>query len=331
MGKKVEIQKTVFNRESFQEVIDREFKYFKELEPIVDPDTIEELFRLYDKLYITIPIEGEGNTHQYLVERSSELYKIDAQLDNIQPLLDEIASLRVQLLDDKRRILELETSLAGGGQLDFDSAEQMELLKSQLGVANSTIATLEQANALSNQATEQATAAAEEAAKKATEAAEKAAENAQSSTSNNKAVVDEIVGLFKKKRTNLYYAAYALKKPSTIWVRTGRRISSYNNSHIDKRYWWLYSDVKEERRRFSERLNRRQPRNYSYFIPQSKDHLGDLTLDYLVTELKQAGYKASEIIDACAAYGNFKNNAKFRLITYKNKDREDEVGYVWID
>lgn len=327
MGKKVEIQKTVFNRKSFQEVIDRDFKFFKELEPVVDPDTIEELFRLYDKLYITIPIEGQGNTHQYLVERSSELYKIDTQLDNIQPLLDEIASLRVQLLDDKRRILELETSLAGGGQLDFDSAEQMELLKSQLGVANSTIATLEQANALSNQATEQATAAANAAAEAAA-AAQTASEDAQSAQATTQAV-SEIKELLSKKGSALRSARKALEKPNNAWIAV-RGFQTYGR-RVVKTLWWLYSDTKEDSRRYSERFNRRQPTKYNYLIPKSKDHLGDLTLDFLVSELKQAGFKAQEIVDGCQALGNFKNNARFRLITYKDKDREDEVGYVWID
>ena len=328
MGKKVEIQKTVFNRKSFQEVIDRDFKFFKELEPVVDPDTIEELFRLYDRLYITIPIEGQGNTHQYLVERSSELYKIDAQLDNIQPLLDEIASLRVQLLDDKRRILELETSLAGGGQLDFDSAEQMELLKSQLGVANSTIATLEQANALSNQATEQATAAANAAAEAAAAAAQTASESAQSTQATTQAVA-EIKEMLNKKGSALRSARKALEKPQNAWNAV-RGFQMYGR-RVVRNLWWLYSDTKEDSRRYSERFNRRQPTKYNYLIPKTKDHLGDLTLDFLVSELKQAGFKAQEIVDGCQAFNNFKNNARFRLITYKDKDREDEVGYVWID
>ena len=167
MARKVQIKKTVFDRESFNQVIDNKFKHFRELPPVIDPDTVEELFRLYDKLYAVIPIEGEDNSHQYLVERSSELYKVDSQLESIQPLLDEVASLRGQLLENNRRILELETQLAGGGELNFEDAEQMQLLRSQLEAANATISTLEQANTLANRATEQATKASEEAAKKA--------------------------------------------------------------------------------------------------------------------------------------------------------------------
>ena len=328
MAKKIEIKKTVFNRESFQQVVDREFKFFKELEPVVDPDSIEELFRLYDKLYINIPIEGELNTHQYLVERSSELYKIDTQLENIQPLLDEIASLRIQILEGNRRVLELEAQLAGGGELDFTSAEQMQLLKGQLDSANATIATLEMTNTLANQATEQAATAAT-AATEAAAAAATAAQTAAQTSQTNSAAVTEIRALFNKKRTALRSARKALEKPHNAWVSVGG-FRQYGN-RVNRNLWWLYSDNKEDSRRYSERFIRRQPTKYNYLIPQSKDHLGDLTLDFLVSELKQAGYKAGEIIDACQAQGNFKNNAKFRLITFKDPDKEDDVGYLWID
>ena len=65
MGRKVDIKRTVFEKESYKQVIDRKFKFFKEPEPLIDPDTVEELFRLYDKLYMIIPIEGEEQSHQY--------------------------------------------------------------------------------------------------------------------------------------------------------------------------------------------------------------------------------------------------------------------------
>ena len=73
MDRKVDIKKTVFNRDGYKSTIDRNFKFYKEPEPLIDPDTVEELFRLYDKLYMLIPIEGENTSHQYLVERSWDL------------------------------------------------------------------------------------------------------------------------------------------------------------------------------------------------------------------------------------------------------------------
>ena len=347
MAKRVEIKKTVLDRKQYKSTIDSRFKFFKELEPVVDPDTVQELFRLYDKLYALIPIEGEEQSHQYLVERSSELYKIDTQLDSIQPLLDEVASLRGQLLENNRRILELETQLAGGGELDFTSAEQMELLRTQLETANATIATLEQANTLANRATEQASQAAADAAKKAEEAAKQAAENqadaAASAGPDPKftANVQEIVNMLNKKRSSLRYAKKLLEYPKLKWRHIVGRGTVYSGMHYNKTYatqhWWLFTDDKGDRETvrgrgvWNFRSRRNYTKNYRFLIPRNSNQAGDITVDFVVQELEQGGFTAQEILEAFAKVGNFKNNVKTRIITYKDKDKEDKLGYNFID
>lgn len=327
MAKKVEIKKTVFDRQSYRGVIDSKFKFFKELEPVVDPDTVEELFRLYDKLYAIIPIEGEDNSHQYLVERSSELYKIDTQLESIQPLLDEVASLRGQLLENNRRILELETQLAGGGELDFGSAEQMELLKTQLETANATIATLEQANTLANKATEAATAAATKAAEEAKKSAEQQAAQTSSTAAASQASADvaEIVSDFNKKKNQLWYARRVLEKKMFIHLRRFRN-RNMPGRHWGGGYFWLFGEKTEDLNVGWSR-RRSYKRTFSYFIPQSEREAADLTLDFIVEELNQAGYKAADIVAAIQQLGNFKGRVKMRVVTYKDPDKEDRVGY----
>lgn len=324
MARKVQIKKTVFDRESFNQVIDNKFKHFRELPPVIDPDTVEELFRLYDKLYAVIPIEGEDNSHQYLVERSSELYKVDSQLESIQPLLDEVASLRGQLLENNRRILELETQLAGGGELNFEDAEQMQLLRSQLEAANATISTLEQANTLANRATEQATKASEEAAKKAAEAAKKAAAESAASAQSSKDVA-EILDALGKKKSQLWYAKRVIEK------KLFRTFAHYRNRNMNYRVWgqkyfWLFASGKSEA---NNSWNRRRTytQQWTYFIPQSEQQAADLSLDFIIAELNQAGYKARDIVSAIEQQGNFKGRVKVRVITYKDKDKEDKVGY----
>tara|TARA_R100001509_G_scaffold41780_2_gene22430 strand:+ start:6914 stop:7948 length:1035 start_codon:yes stop_codon:yes gene_type:complete len=340
MAKNVEIKKTVFDRKEYISTIDNRFKFFKEPDPVVDPDTVEELFRLYDKLYITIPIEGVDNSHQYLVERSSELYKIDAQLESIQPLLDEVASLRNQILEQNRQILELETQLANGGELNFADAEQMQLLRTQLETANATIATLENANSLANRATEMASKAAEEAAKKAEEAAKTSAENqakaaAAASSANTTAAVKEIKDMMNKKNTTLYHARRFLKKPRREWARlihrarfNGSFYNNFNNAYA-ARYWWLFAEDSDEReypsvrRRRGYRFGKNAKKNF--LIAKNKNQAGDMTVDFLVDELKQGGFKANEIKDAIDSFGNLK--VRTRIITYKDPEREDDLGY----
>lgn len=106
----VRIQKESYNSNQYKNFIDREFTTFVDPSPLVDNDTVEELFRLYDKLYFSIPLEGDNNSHQFLLQKSSELVNFEKNTEDIQPLLDEIASLRQQLLSANQQIFELSES-----------------------------------------------------------------------------------------------------------------------------------------------------------------------------------------------------------------------------
>ncbi len=61
--------------------------------------TVEDFFQYYEQLFFQIPVSGSINSHQYLVNRSQEYLGgsvIDAEK---QALIEEINSLRQQLLD----------------------------------------------------------------------------------------------------------------------------------------------------------------------------------------------------------------------------------------
>jgi hypothetical protein len=111
MANEITIQKTVFSTTEFNKVIDNTFKTF--IQPIAaeDPDTPEELFRLYEKLYYVIDVTGETESHEYLVKKSSELLTFDRVTEDIQPLLDEIAQLRQENLTLSQQILTLDTNI----------------------------------------------------------------------------------------------------------------------------------------------------------------------------------------------------------------------------
>ena len=110
----IEVRKTVYNKETFDKVVDRDFKTFVPPAVEQDTDTVEEFFRLYNKLYYTIPLEGENNSHQYLLHKSSELVDFEKTTEDIQPLLDEIGQLRAQLLSANEQIFELQSQLTDG-------------------------------------------------------------------------------------------------------------------------------------------------------------------------------------------------------------------------
>jgi hypothetical protein len=111
MANDIQIVKTVHNKTEFSKVIDKGFKTYTQPVPEEDTDTAEELFRLYEKLYYAIDIEGEENSHEYLIKKSSELISYERDTEDIQPLLDEIAQLRTQLLSANQQILTLETKV----------------------------------------------------------------------------------------------------------------------------------------------------------------------------------------------------------------------------
>lgn len=103
---RIRIQKEVYRSDQFNNLVDRQFSTFTKPTVEVGTDTVEEFFRLYDKLYYSIPLEGDNNSHQYLLQKSSELVDFEKTTDDIQPLLDEIAQLRQQNLELNQQIFE---------------------------------------------------------------------------------------------------------------------------------------------------------------------------------------------------------------------------------
>ncbi len=110
MANDIQVQKTVFNSAEFDKVVNKSFSTFTQPVPEEDTDTVEEFFRLYEKLYYVITPAGETESHEYLIKKSSELVDFQKNTEDIQPLLDEIAQLREQLLQANQQILDLETA-----------------------------------------------------------------------------------------------------------------------------------------------------------------------------------------------------------------------------
>ena len=70
------VGRTVIDKKSFDKTINTDFKFYTDPVPVEDTDTVEELFRLYEKLYLEVPLEGDLS-HTTLIERSSELVQVD--------------------------------------------------------------------------------------------------------------------------------------------------------------------------------------------------------------------------------------------------------------
>lgn len=108
MDRNISVEKTVFEKGNFEKVIDTSFKTFVRPATSTETTSVEEFFRIYDEIFFEIPAEGEINSHEYLIRRSSEIVDVSPDSHDIQPLLDEIAQLREQLLLANEQILELQ-------------------------------------------------------------------------------------------------------------------------------------------------------------------------------------------------------------------------------
>ena len=108
MANEVRIKKSVYDKEEFKKVVDTEFKTFTQ-PVVIDTDlTVAELFEQYRKLYYEIPLQG-NDSHTTLIEESSKLVEFEKDTESIQPLLDEISSLREQNQELNQQLFDFES------------------------------------------------------------------------------------------------------------------------------------------------------------------------------------------------------------------------------
>ena len=105
-----QLNKTQYPRSIYENVIDTSFTQNTPPPPLEDTVTVEQFFTLYDKLFYDIPVDGDINSHTYIVKRSGEYINFDNTNEDIQILLDEITSLQQENLVLNQRILEIQIS-----------------------------------------------------------------------------------------------------------------------------------------------------------------------------------------------------------------------------
>lgn len=105
-----QLNKTQYPRSVYENVIDTSFTQNTPPPPLEDTVTVEQFFQFYDKLFYDIPVDGDINSHTYIVKRSGEYINFDNTNEDFQILLDEITSLQQENLVLNQRILELQIS-----------------------------------------------------------------------------------------------------------------------------------------------------------------------------------------------------------------------------
>lgn len=109
------IEKQVYNKEDFNRVVDTKFTQLvtPPTEEVETPPSVEEFFTRYDEIFFQIPKEGEINSHRYILEREAEYLGVNLNTDDLQALLDEITTLRQNLLDTQQQLNELTNNTNG--------------------------------------------------------------------------------------------------------------------------------------------------------------------------------------------------------------------------
>lgn len=110
MEQKVNLVKEVYGRNTYSRVIDTSFSelYVPTTgSAITEQVTVDQFFDLYNQLFFEIPATGQVNSHEYLVARSTEYLGGGVLTDNEKAYIEEINSLRQQLLEANQNYLNL--------------------------------------------------------------------------------------------------------------------------------------------------------------------------------------------------------------------------------
>lgn len=108
----INLIKQVYGRSTYTKVIDTKFTELATVTTASQESTqisVETFFDYYDQLFFQIPATGEVNSHEYLVKRSTEYLGGSVMTDREQVYIDEINSLRQQLLEANANYLNLNT------------------------------------------------------------------------------------------------------------------------------------------------------------------------------------------------------------------------------
>ena len=115
MSESIEFSKQVFNKNQYNKIIDTSFKQLgikTSQEQLEETPSVNDFFQMYNELFYDIPETGPTNSHEFLIQQSSEYINFEPNNEEIQALQDEIAQLRTELLDTQRQLIEAQTGIS---------------------------------------------------------------------------------------------------------------------------------------------------------------------------------------------------------------------------
>jgi len=111
----IPIQKQVFNKNNFPKVVDTQFKQLinTNQNEVTPSFSLEDFFTLYEQLFYQIPKEGDSNSHQYILQREADYLGISISTEDVQALLNEITTLRQEVLSTQQIVQTLRSGSNG--------------------------------------------------------------------------------------------------------------------------------------------------------------------------------------------------------------------------
>jgi hypothetical protein len=105
----ISLDKNIFNKNDFEKLINTKFtQLINDNVNIEETFNLDDFFQLYEELFYQIPKEGDIDSHRYILNKEAEYLGVNINDQvNIQALLDEITSLRQELLDANKTLLDL--------------------------------------------------------------------------------------------------------------------------------------------------------------------------------------------------------------------------------
>ncbi len=108
MAENIKFEKNIFSKENFDKVVDNRFKQLlSDSGTVEEVFTVDDFFQLYENLFFQIPKEGEIQSHRFILNQTAEYLGVSInEGTDIQALLDEITSLRSELLNVNKTLLD---------------------------------------------------------------------------------------------------------------------------------------------------------------------------------------------------------------------------------
>jgi len=127
--KKSDLRINKFDKEAFLKSLNLKFnELVEERDPSffdIDLATKEDFFELYEKFFYEISKYGGNNSHEYLIETSTNYIDYEKDNEEINLLLEEISQLRIENLKLQQKIIRLQSG-ASFKEMQDDIKEDRE-------------------------------------------------------------------------------------------------------------------------------------------------------------------------------------------------------------